>query len=227
MEKQVTGAEDQIMAWLTEAMEVLEETGKRCELTLYLPAPEDSPFLGQPAVRAGDDIFTVRPFETDDEDIFIFSVIRPGPGEGNEVSYTEWEFPWAGEEINGDELSRSLRIFDKACKKESFVADDEDIPEFFYDRPRLRGLYACLTEIGAEPEIKREEGGEYILIKDGEITLRLSYLRADDPEDWILILECGDENGNKKTFRIPECSGVRSPEEYGRLLEAAERLYNR
>ena len=28
MEKQVTGAEDQIMAWLTEAMELLEETGE-------------------------------------------------------------------------------------------------------------------------------------------------------------------------------------------------------
>ena len=33
--------------------------GMKCEMTLFLPAPEDSPALGQPAVRAGEDIFTV------------------------------------------------------------------------------------------------------------------------------------------------------------------------
>lgn len=101
MEERSVGTEEQVMPWLFEAMDGLSMQGMKCEMTLFLPAPEDSPALGQPAVRAGEDIF---------------------------------------------------------------------------------------------------------------------------PETWILVLKCAEENGKSITLRIPEYGGLKAPEEYGRLLEAAEIL---
>lgn len=77
---------------------------------------------------------------------------------------------------------------------------------------------------GAEPELTGSNEGESVRINDGKITIELSYLRTVFPETWILVLKCAEENGKSITLRIPEYGGLKAPEEYGRLLEAAEIL---
>ena len=224
MEERSVGTEEQVMSWLFEAMDGLSMQGMKCEMTLFLPAPEDSPALGQPAVRAGEDIFTVTPLEADDNDIFIFSIISGGPGQEEKTAFRLWEFPWAGAEIDIEELMQIITLFDKAWSNEIFEIDTEEIPEDIYRMPRINGLYACLAEIGAEPELTGSNEGGSVRINDGKITIELSYLRTVFPETWILVLKCAEENGKSITLRIPEYGGLKAPEEYGRLLEAAEIL---
>ena len=221
MEEQTDVAQDQIMSWLTEAMEGLEEVGEECELTLFLPAPEDSPALGQPAVRVGEDIFTVIPMEIDDDDVYLFSIIHPYPGQEDGISFRSWEFPGTGDKVDAEELLMTLKLFRRAYEEGAFESDAGGLPDMLYEIPRLQGLFAGLAETGAEPEFVRNDEGASILISDKAVTVRLSYMSTGYPEVWILVLECEDEKGNKKTFQIPESGGLKDPLHYGKLIETA------
>ena len=221
MEKQMDTVQDQIMSWLMKAMDGLEEMGEECELTLFLPAPEDSPALGQPAVRVGEDIFTVIPMEIDDDDVYLFSIIHPYPAQDDGISFREWEFPRTGDEVDAEELKMTLKLFRRACEEGTFERDDEGIPDILYEMPRLQGLFASLAETGTEPELVRDNEGASILIKDKDISVRLSYIRTGYPEAWILVLECRDEKENRKTFQIPEFGGLKDSLHYGELVETA------
>ena len=224
MEAQMRGAFDEMMPRLITVINSLEEMDLECEMTLFLPAREDSPALGNPAVRVGEDIFTLSPLETDDDDVCILSITRPFAMEDDKILFKEWEFPWIGDEIDAQELRITLRLFDEACERGYFGSDAMGMPDGLYIMPRLRGLYYCLAEIGASPEYTGDDTGAAVRIVDREITFTLSYLRTDEPESWILVIECLKENEEKRIFRIPEFGGLKDPQEYGRLLEATGML---
>ena len=244
----------QVLLWLEKRAETLLKYGFESELTLR-ETVESSRLLRETdeGVKQGDvvrgimlyntgqeesfDVFvTLLPCDTDEEDAFLLSLSHYQEEDGKR-KISGWSFPLTdfSNALSGPEdFPDLITMFKKICAGETFEPartpeGEQEIPEIFYELPRLQALFESLNGAGAEPEIiRREQGQSFIRVNDGRLWFELSYMSLDEGDTFILraeLFEEAEQDGEGKLllrFDIPEFGGFLQTADYGRLLETME-----
>ncbi len=235
--------ENTIIPGLMVIMKDLRAAGKRCNpsLTLFIqdengshedlpalmiyadePDPENPHPLSDNTGIKHDILLSLYPIESDHSDMLILSLSRTVSTSNGKLSYARWEFPLTGDTLRNNNLLRILNIFDRSLDDKPLYDTDDAARVFYAEYIRLNGVSEKLWDIGIGHELfTPTDRSPFIEIKDEDISVEISYINAGDIDSWILTIEC-KKSAETVRYDIPEFGGIRSSDDYGKLIEAAE-----
>ncbi|MCR5746861.1 MAG: hypothetical protein K6G03_04065 [Lachnospiraceae bacterium] len=235
--------EETIIPGLSVIMKDLRDAGRHCDPSLNLfiqgengshdglpalliyadePDPENSHPLSDNTGIRHDILLSLYPLESDDTDMMILSLYRTVSTSEDKLTYAHWQFPLTGDTLRNNNLLRILNIFDRSSDDEPLYDTDNAARISHAEYIRLNGISEKLGDIGIGHELfVPENSSPFIEITDEDTSVEISYTNAGDVDSWILTIEC-KRTAETVRYDIPEFGGIRSSDDYGKLIEATE-----